>query len=128
MSDTIDPVEADRALKTQHRAVWASGDYPTVAAEVIPSLGAVLVEASGVRRVDRFETPEAFLDFFKACFGPTIAAYQGIAGDPERVAALDHDLAHLARRHDLGAARWTGSTSCSPRGGRRARSRPSTHG
>src|SRR5512146_1871499 len=53
MGDTIDPVEADRALKTQHRAVWASGDSPTVAAEVIPSLGAVLVEANGVRRGDR---------------------------------------------------------------------------
>lgn len=120
MSDTIDPVEADRALKTQHRAVWASGDYPTVAAEVIPSLGAVLVEASGVRRGDRV------LDV--AAGTGNVAIPAALAGDPERVAALDHDLAHLARRHDLGAARWTGSTSCSPRGGRRARARPSTHG
>jgi len=46
-------VEADRALKARHRAMWALGDYPAVAAEVIPDLGPVLVEACGVRRGDR---------------------------------------------------------------------------
>ena len=53
MSDTISSTDADRALKAKHRAVWASGDYPAVATEVISSLGPVLVEASGVRRGDR---------------------------------------------------------------------------
>jgi SAM-dependent methyltransferase len=261
MSDTIDAVQADRALKTKHRAVWASGDYPTVATEVIPDLGPVLVAAAGVRRgdrvldvaagsgnaaipaalagatvvasdltpelletgrrqaearglqldwrqadaealpftdgefdtvlscvgvmfaphhqasadelvrvcrpggtiallswtpegfigqmfatmkpyvappppgaqppplwgreehvrallgdrvtdvvarrqslrVDRFETAEAFLDLFKTCYGPTIAAYRGIADQPDQVAALDRDLLELARRHDIGS-------------------------
>jgi SAM-dependent methyltransferase len=261
MSDTIDAVQADRALKTKHRAVWASGDYPTVATEVIPDLGPVLVAAAGVQRgdrvldvaagsgnaaipaalagatvvasdltpelletgrrqaeaqgvqldwrqadaealpftdgefdtvlscvgvmfaphhqasadelvrvcrpggtiallswtpegfigqmfatmkpyvappppgaqppplwgreehvrallgdrvtdlvarrqslrVDRFETAEAFLDLFKTCYGPTIAAYRGIADQPEKVAALDSDLLELARRHDVGS-------------------------
>ncbi|MEU2540076.1 class I SAM-dependent methyltransferase [Streptomyces iakyrus] len=42
-------VEADRALKAKHRAMWAQGDYPSVATEVIPELGPVLVEACGVR-------------------------------------------------------------------------------
>lgn len=28
MKDTIDAVEADRELKTRHRAMWALGDYP----------------------------------------------------------------------------------------------------
>ncbi|MFJ5732493.1 class I SAM-dependent methyltransferase [Streptomyces paradoxus] len=42
-------VEADRALKSKHRAMWAQGDYPSLAAEVIPELGAILVEACGVR-------------------------------------------------------------------------------
>lgn len=42
-------VEADRALKSKHRAMWAQGDYPSLAAEVIPQLGPVLVEACGVR-------------------------------------------------------------------------------
>jgi SAM-dependent methyltransferase len=55
-------------------------------------------------RVDRFANPEAFRDYFKANYGPTIAAYRGIADDPGRVAALDRDLADLARRHDHGAA------------------------
>lgn len=260
MSDVIDTVEADRALKAKHRGMWALGDYPAVATEVIPDLGPVLVEACGVRRgervldvaagsgnaaipaaltganvvasdltpellesgrrlavrrgatlewraadaealpfadgefdtvlscvgvmfaphhqvsademvrvcrpggtiglinwtpegfigqmfatmkpyapppppgaqpaplwgseehvralfgdrvtdvqarrqkvrIDRFEKPEEFRDFFKACYGPTIGVYRNIAGDPGRVAALDHDLADLARRHDEG--------------------------
>ncbi|MGK5697674.1 class I SAM-dependent methyltransferase [Streptomyces sp. URMC 128] len=251
--------EADRALKAKHRAMWAQGDYPSLAAEVIPALGAVLVEACGVRsgqrvldvgagsgnaaipaalagadvvasdltpelfeagrraagkqgvelswqeadaealpfddaefdtvlscvgvmfaphhqqaagelarvcrpggtigllswtpqgfigrmfatmkpyapppppgaqppplwgdedhvralfgdritdvraerrtvRVDRFETPEAFRDYFKERYGPTITVYKNIAGDPERTAALDRDLADLARESDL---------------------------
>lgn len=52
--------------------------------------------------VDRFATPEQFRDFFKACYGPTIAVYKNIADEPERVAALDGELADLARRHDQG--------------------------
>ncbi|MGI5241389.1 class I SAM-dependent methyltransferase [Dactylosporangium sp. CA-139066] len=35
-------------LKDKHRAVWASGDYAAVAADIIPELGALLVEACGV--------------------------------------------------------------------------------
>lgn len=54
-------------------------------------------------RVDRFDDPEAFRDYFKTLYGPTIAAYRGIADDPEAVAALDRDLVDLAKRHDRGA-------------------------
>ena len=46
-------VDADRELKTKHRALWASGDYAAVAAELIPELGPVLVQASGVEAGDR---------------------------------------------------------------------------
>ena len=53
MTETIDAVTQDRALKARHRAMWALGDYPTVASEVIPELGPVLVTATGVRRGDR---------------------------------------------------------------------------
>ncbi|GGY26917.1 class I SAM-dependent methyltransferase [Streptomyces djakartensis] len=53
-------------------------------------------------RVDLFSTPEAFRDYFKERYGPTITVYRNIAGDPERVAALDRDLADLARDADLG--------------------------
>lgn len=46
---TTDTTAADRALKQKHRALWASGDYPAVAAQLIPDLGPTLVEACGVR-------------------------------------------------------------------------------
>jgi ubiquinone/menaquinone biosynthesis C-methylase UbiE len=54
-------------------------------------------------RVGKFETPLAFRDYFKARYGPVIAAYRAIAGDRAQVAALDDGLAALARRHDHGA-------------------------
>ncbi|HEX6325847.1 MAG TPA: class I SAM-dependent methyltransferase [Jiangellaceae bacterium] len=50
-------------------------------------------------RVNRFESPAEFRDFFKRCYGPTIATYRNIAGDPVRVADLDRELAELARQH-----------------------------
>lgn len=50
-------------------------------------------------RVDRFSTPEEFRDFFKRYYGPTIATFRNIAEDPARVAALDRELAELARQH-----------------------------
>jgi SAM-dependent methyltransferase len=53
-------------------------------------------------RVDQFDRPEDFRDFFKAYYGPTIAAYRGIADAPDRVAALDRALVELAARHDSG--------------------------
>lgn len=260
MTAPSDAVEADQALKAKHRAVWAMGDYPTVAAEIIPDLGAVLVEACGVDpgdrvldvaagsgnaaipaalagavvvacdltpelfrsgreraarhgvevewqeadaealpfgdgqfdvvlscvgvmfaphhqaaadqlirvcrpggtigllswtpegfvgqmlgtmkpyalpppsgaqpppmwgtedhvlallgnrvtdvttcrqmvTIDRFADPEEFRDYFKSRYGPTVATYRGIADEPDRVAALDLDLADLARRNDRG--------------------------
>src|SRR5262245_65901792 len=52
MTSTIDQ-STDRQLKTKHRALWASGDYPAVAAELIPTLGPELVEATGIRAGQR---------------------------------------------------------------------------
>ena len=52
MTSTIAPT-ADQQLKTKHRALWASGDYPSVAAELIPTLGPTLVEACAVRAGQR---------------------------------------------------------------------------
>jgi len=45
--------DADRQLKAKHRALWASGDYPAVAADLIPDLGPRLVAACGVRSGQR---------------------------------------------------------------------------
>jgi ubiquinone/menaquinone biosynthesis C-methylase UbiE len=44
---------ADRQLKAKHRALWAAGDYPAVATDLIPDLGAELVRACGVRAGQR---------------------------------------------------------------------------
>jgi len=51
---------------------------------------------------------EEFREFFKTNYGPTVVAYRGIAEEPDRVAALDADLAALARRFDVGggAMEW----------------------
>ncbi|WP_142059088.1 class I SAM-dependent methyltransferase [Pseudarthrobacter sp. B4EP4b] len=48
MTEQADVLEADRALKQKHRAMWASGDYPALASELLPELGAILVEACGI--------------------------------------------------------------------------------
>jgi SAM-dependent methyltransferase len=53
MTTPVDTIEADRTLKAKHRAMWALGDYPAVARDVIPDLGAVLVEACQVKTGDR---------------------------------------------------------------------------
>jgi SAM-dependent methyltransferase len=39
---------ADAALKAKHAAMWAMGDYPAVATQVIASLGTVLVDFAGI--------------------------------------------------------------------------------
>ena len=53
MSQVLTAVDADRELKAKHRAMWALGDYPAVAQDVIPSLGPTLVQAANVRPGDR---------------------------------------------------------------------------
>ena len=44
---------ADAELKAKHRALWALGDYPAVAREVIPALGSRIVEACRIGPGDR---------------------------------------------------------------------------
>ncbi|MFD1826969.1 class I SAM-dependent methyltransferase [Mumia zhuanghuii] len=58
--------------------------------------------------VDRFFDGAEFRDFFKATYGPTIAVYKAIADDPEKVAALDGELAALAETFGVrnGAMPW----------------------
>jgi SAM-dependent methyltransferase len=41
------------AVAAKHRAMWASGDYPKLAAELVAPLGPVLVEATGIGSSDR---------------------------------------------------------------------------
>jgi SAM-dependent methyltransferase len=66
-----------------------------------------LEATKGHARVDRFADGAAFLDFFKTCYGPTIAVYRFIAEQPERVAELDAALIALAEEHlDDGVMGW----------------------
>ncbi len=58
-------------------------------------------------RIDRFAEPEEFVEYFKTKYGPTVAVYRSIASEPERVVALDHELADLARRHGHGVTTKT---------------------
>ncbi|GGH98580.1 class I SAM-dependent methyltransferase [Arthrobacter liuii] len=53
MNQQTEAMEADRELKRKHRAMWASGDYPALADEMLLELGAVLVEACGIRSRQR---------------------------------------------------------------------------
>lgn len=50
---TVTQTSADQALKAKHAAMWASGNYPRVADEIVGSLGSTLVEAIGVQPGDR---------------------------------------------------------------------------
>ena len=52
--------------------------------------------------IDRLTGPTDFREYFKTNYGPTIATYRSIAGDPERVAALDRELDELVQRFDRG--------------------------
>jgi SAM-dependent methyltransferase len=44
---------ADGELKAKHRAMWALGDYPAVARDVIAATGPALVRAAGIRAGQR---------------------------------------------------------------------------
>ncbi|MDQ2781842.1 MAG: class I SAM-dependent methyltransferase [Actinomycetota bacterium] len=59
-------------------------------------------------RVDRFSSGAEFRDFFKATYGPTIAAYRNVADDPERIASLDREIAEVADRFgaSTGVMEW----------------------
>ena len=43
----------DQALKTKHRAMWSSGNYPTMVETFLLPLGPALVEAAGITEGDR---------------------------------------------------------------------------
>lgn len=72
--------------------LWGREDY------VRTLLGDRVTGLTAERRaltVDRFATGAELRDYYKATFGPTIAVYRGLAGDPDRTAALDDALAAL---------------------------------
>ncbi|MEC4838217.1 class I SAM-dependent methyltransferase [Mycobacteroides chelonae] len=102
MFATMKPFAAPAAPGAQPPPLW--GDPAHVRALLADRVTEVTVEPRTLV-VDRFATAEEFRDFFKACYGPTIAVYAGIAGDADKTAELDDALVELARRHDRGDGR-----------------------
>lgn len=79
--------------------LWGREDY------VRGLLGDRVTGLTAERRtltIDRFATGAELRDYYKQNFGPTIAAYRGLADDPERTAALDAALAALGDEHLAG--------------------------
>jgi len=100
MFATMKPYAAPPPPGAQPPPLWGSEDH------VGALLGDRVTNITARRqtvRISRYADPAAFRDDFKTRYGPVIAAYRGIAGDPQKVAALDHDLAGLAERHLAGS-------------------------
>ena len=54
--------------------------------------------------VERAATPRAYRDFCKETFGPVVAVYESLAGDPARRAALDDAFLRFAEQSNRGRA------------------------
>ncbi|SPM37774.1 hypothetical protein MRAB57_5623 [Mycobacterium rhizamassiliense] len=101
MFATTKPYVAAPPPGVQPPALWGNADH------VRALLGERVTEFTTQRcalRVDRFDDGAMFRDFFKANYGPTIAAYRGIADEPDRIAALDAQLAALGDRYLAGSS------------------------
>src|SRR6202167_1506530 len=101
MFATMKPYVAAPPDGVQRPHKWGREDY------VRGLLGDGITNFTAQRRalrVDRFADGAAFRDFFKTYYGPTISAYRGIAGEPDRAAALDAELAELGDRYLAGSS------------------------
>jgi SAM-dependent methyltransferase len=57
-----------------------------------------LTASQQLLRAEGMDDPVAFREYFKKNYGPTIAAYRGLADDPARAAELDQALDDLVAR------------------------------
>jgi SAM-dependent methyltransferase len=99
MFATMRPYAAPPPPGAQPPPLWGSEDHVR---ELLGDRVEQVRAETRTLRVTHYTSPEAFRDYFKTNYGPTISAYWFIADDPERVAALDHDLAELGQRFDIG--------------------------
>jgi SAM-dependent methyltransferase len=95
MFATMKPFVAPAPAGASPPPLWGDADY--VAGLFGSRVGPLDVRTRNLE-VDRFASPQEFLDYFKACYGPTIAAYRGLVDQPERAVALDQALIELAGR------------------------------
>ena len=101
MFATMKPYVAAPPAGVQPPPKWGSEDY------VRGLLGDGITDFTAQHRalrVNRFADGAAFRDFFKTHYGPTISAYRGIAGEPDRAATLDAELAELGDRYLAGSS------------------------
>jgi SAM-dependent methyltransferase len=101
MFATMKPYVAAPPAGVQPPPKWGREDY------VRGLLGDGITDFSAQHRalrVERFADGAAFRDYFKTYYGPTISAYRGIAGEPDRAAALDAELAELGDRYLAGSS------------------------
>jgi ubiquinone/menaquinone biosynthesis C-methylase UbiE len=62
------------------------------------------LEATRREYVERAASPAAYIELFAETFGPLVALRAALAGEPDRLAALDRDLQDFAMREDGGPA------------------------
>ena len=102
MFATMKPYAPPPPPGAQPPPMWGREDH---VAELFGDRVTDLKATKKVLRVEHYEKPEDFCDYFKANYGPTIVAYKNIADDPDKVAALDRDLTELAQKNDVGSGR-----------------------
>jgi ubiquinone/menaquinone biosynthesis C-methylase UbiE len=103
MFATMRPYAAPPPPGAEPPPLWGSEDHVR---ELLGDRVEQVLTETRTLRVTHYTSPEAFRDYFKTNYGPTISAYRFIADDPDRVAALDHDLAELGQRFDIGTGSY----------------------
>ncbi|MCD6014977.1 MAG: regulatory protein, LuxR [Solirubrobacterales bacterium] len=61
------------------------------------------LEMSRNKYVETAPSPRAYVDHFKATFGPAVAIYAGLADQPDRLAAMDREFQEFAETSNRGA-------------------------
>ena len=103
MFATMRPYAAPPPPGAEPPPLWGSEDHVR---ELLGDRVEQVLTETRTLRVTHYTSPEAFRDYFKTNYGPTISAYRFIADDSDRVAALDHDLAELGQRFDIGTGSY----------------------
>ncbi|MCW2513653.1 MAG: ubiE 5 [Mycobacterium sp.] len=90
---TMKPYVAPPPAGVSAPPLWGSEDH--VRALLGDRVTDVVTERRGLP-VTSFADGERFREYFKANYGPTIAAYRGLGDDETRIKALDADIDRLA--------------------------------
>ena len=104
---TLAPFAAPPPPGAQPPSLW--GHEPHVRQLLEPGCASLRFQRRVVA-VDRFADPRALVDYYRANFGPVIAAFERLADEPERAAELERALLDHAVATNLAAAgepaRW----------------------